>query len=190
MTIVELAPPPVEPLSLGEARAHLRVDQTAEDGLIAGLIRAVRHHLERETGLALISRPFRLYLDQWPAGRVLEIGRGPVRSIEAITVYRADGTPGAVNLTGFCLDGAARPARLFLPAVPETQKAINGIEVHFTAGFGETLADMPEGLRRAMLLHLTQLYSFRGAVGLEEQPAAVPNGYDRLLAPYRLRRIA
>ncbi|MFP5075733.1 hypothetical protein ACLE20_00330 [Rhizobium sp. YIM 134829] len=190
MTIVELAPPPAEPLTLAEARAHLRLDQTAEDGLVASLIRAVRLHLERETGLALISRPFRLYLDAWPQGRVLEIARGPVRSIEAMTVYKADGLPAAVNLTGFTLDGRARPARLFLPAVPATEKAINGIEIDLTAGFGDTGTDAPETLRRAMLLHLTQLFAFRGAVAVEDQPAAVPAGYDRLIAPFRLRRIA
>ena len=38
-----------------------------------------------------------------------------------------------------------------------------------------------------MLLHLALLYEFRGAVAPDDQPAAVPAGYDRLIAPFRRR---
>jgi hypothetical protein len=31
------------------------------------------------------------------------------------------------------------------------------------------------------------LYEFRGAVAPENQPAAVPAGYDRLIGPFRRR---
>jgi uncharacterized phiE125 gp8 family phage protein len=189
MTIAELTPPVGEPLTLAEARAHLRVDQTADDPVITSLITVVRTHLERATGLALITRTFRLYLDRWPEARALEIGRGPVTSIEAITVYDALGAPRAADMTGFALDGAAHPPRLFLPRMPETFRAINGIEIDFTAGFGPTGVTVPATIRRALLLHLALLFAYRGAVSLEDQPVDVPAGYDRLLAPYLMRRL-
>jgi len=78
MTITETAPPLGEPLTLAETKAHLRVETNAEDALITALIRTVREHLERQTGLALMTRTFRLYLDDWPPARVIQIGRGPV----------------------------------------------------------------------------------------------------------------
>lgn len=184
MTITELAPPLGEPLTLAETKAHLRVDTSTDDTLITALIRTVRQHLERETGLALLTRSFRLYLDDWPESRVIQIGRGMVQTIEAVTVYDAVGIPQEIDTAGFVLDGQARPARLVLPKQPPPGQAINGIEIDFSAGFGATGADVPDTLKRAMLLHAALLYEFRGAVPLDSQPAAVPAGYDRLIAPF------
>ncbi len=189
MTITELAPPVGEPLTLAETKAHLRVETDADDTMIAELIRTVREHLERQTGLALLTRTFRLYLDDWPPSRVIQIGRGPVQTIEAATVYDAVGLPQEIDTSGFVLDGQARPARLILPQQPKSGQAINGIEIDFSAGFGATGADVPDTLKRAMLLHAALLLEFRGAVLPGDQPAAVPAGYDRLIAPFCRRGI-
>lgn len=189
MTITELAPPVGEPLTLAETKAHLRVDSSADDTLITGLIRTVRGHLERATGLALLTRAFRMYLDCWPSSRVIQIGRGPVQTIDSVTVYAAAGLPGEIDTSGFVLDGQAQPARLMLPKQPAPGRAINGIEIDFTAGFGAAGADVPDTLKRAMLLHAALLYEFRGAVSPDNQPAAVPAGYDRLIAPFRRRSL-
>ncbi|WP_275789817.1 head-tail connector protein [Pararhizobium gei] len=187
MTITELTPPPGEPLTLAETKAHLRIDGTAEDDLLTALIGTVRTHLERETGLSLLTRSFRLYLDDWPASRVIQIAKGPVQTIESVKVYGTDGMPSDIDVSGFVLDGEARPARLGLPQHPAPGQAINGIEIDFSAGFGPTGADVPDTLKRAMLLHAALLYEFRGAVTPGQQPAAVPAGYDRLIAPFRRR---
>ena len=189
MTIAELTPPAVEPITLAEVKAHLRLDSNDEDALLAGLVRAARLHLEGETGLCLILRGLRLYLDGWPEGRVIHIGRGPVQTVETVTVYDELGAPVEVDAAGYVLDGTARPARLVLPARPASERAVNGIEIDFTAGFGESGADVPDTLKRALLLHVAAMYELRGVLALEDQPGAVPQGYDRLLAPYRMRRL-
>ncbi|MFB2551009.1 head-tail connector protein [Ensifer soli] len=185
MTIAELTAPATEPLTLDEAKAHLRIDLDAEDELIAGLIAAARAHLENETGLALMARTFRLYRDDWPASGIVEIGRWPVTAIEAVTVYDGDGVAIAPALGAARLDGQARPARLFLPERPLPGVEVNGIEIDFTAGFGETGADVPDVLKRAMLTHVAAMHAVRGAVAPGDQPAVVPAGYRRLIGAYR-----
>lgn len=189
MTIAELLPPTAEPITLAEVKAHLRLDTSDEDALLATLIRTARDYLEAETGLCLIVRPLRLYLDDWPASRVIQIARGPVQAIETVTVYDALGDPVEVGLEGSVLDGMARPARLHLANRPATERALNGIEIDFIAGFGESGADVPDTLKRALLLHVAAMFELRGVVTLDEQPGAVPQGYDRLVAPHRLRRL-
>lgn len=189
MTIVELNPPAVEPVTLAEVKAQLRLETGDEDVLLASLIRTARQHLERQAGLALISRVFRLYRDEWPEGAVMSIPLGPVSAIEAVTVYDGEGTPATVALAGHVLDGASSPARLVLATRPDPGRAINGIEIDFTAGFGPTGADVPDTLKRAMLLHVAHMFEFRAAIAPGDQPAGIPAGYDRLIAPYCRRSL-
>ena len=187
MTIAELTPPAGEPLTLAEVKAHLRLDGSAEDGLLASLITTARTHLERETGLVLMASGFRLYLDDWPDGPVIQIARCPVQTIDAVTLYDEAGEPFEADMTGMVLDGRAHPARLILPRRVRPGQALNGIEIDFTAGFGASGAEVPDTLKRAMLLHIALLYEYRGVVAPENQPAGVPAGYERLIAPFRRR---
>ena len=46
--------PTVEPVTLADARLHLRVIDTVEDSLITSLIVAAREHVEQVTGRRLI----------------------------------------------------------------------------------------------------------------------------------------
>jgi uncharacterized phiE125 gp8 family phage protein len=187
LTYSLVAPPGAEPISLAELKAHLRLDGAEEDALLASLIRTAREHLERTTGLALISQVWRLHLDGWPPSGPIGIVRGPVRHIDAVRCFDELGEESELPLAGHVLDGARRPARLWLRGRPDPRQAINGIEVDFTAGFGETGADVPDTLKRAMLIHVALMYEFRGAVPAEMQPAAIPEGYDRLVAPFLIR---
>lgn len=184
MTIIELTPPEVEPLTLVEMRAHLRLDTDEEDDLLLALATVAREHLERETGLVLAAREFRLCRDDWPDDGIVTIARGPVRAVTSVIVYDGEGVPEAADLDGHLLDGQARPARLWLRDVPQPGRVLNGVEVEFSAGFGESGADVPETLKRAMLLHVAAMYAARGVVAADAQPAVVPPGYDRLIGPF------
>jgi uncharacterized phiE125 gp8 family phage protein len=184
MTCALVTKPAVEPLSLDEVKLYLRLDGTDEDDLLTSLIVAARQHLESMTGLALITQGWRLYLDVWPDNEVIHIAKAPLQVIEAVTVYDGDGVASAVLLDGHVLDAASSPARLFLQNRPSAGRALNGIEIDFLAGFGDTPADVPDALKRAMLMHIALMYELRGAVARDMQPAAVPAGYDRLISPY------
>ncbi len=189
MTHTIITPPAAEPLTLADVKTHLRLDGTAEDALLNSLIAAARQYLEATAGLALITQNLRFYLDDWPQDGLIQLAIAPLQSLESVTVYDATGNPQAVALTGHVLDAAASPARLFLPMQPPTSRALNGIEIDVTAGFGNTGADVPDALKRAMLMHVALMYELRGAVPAEMQPAAVPAGYDRLVSPFRPVRL-
>ena len=63
MNLVITTPPAAEPLTLEEAKAHLRITHDADDDAINALISAAREMCESYTGLALITRGYSLYLD-------------------------------------------------------------------------------------------------------------------------------
>ena len=192
MTYALITPPLAEALALGEVKAHLRLTGADEDVLLGALIRTARMHLERTTGLVLISRSWRMVADDLPPQGILTLTRGPVTRIVSATVYGPGGLATKLDLTGVLFERGP-PGRVMLGPLPAgglgIGLAINGFEVDFIAGFGATGAEVPDGLKQAMLMHVATMYAYRGAVTPEDQPAALPNGYGLLVAPYRSGRL-
>ena len=186
MTLILTGPPVGEPVTLPALKNHLRIDDDHEDEQLAAMLAAARGHLEALTGLALLTQGFRQTLDDWPKGGVIHLMKTPVQVIDAVTVYDGDGMPSSIATGGMLLDGYTRPARLWLKDRPRVGQCLNGIEIDFTAGF-PSAEEVPEELKRAILLHVAFLYEFRGAVTPDQQPAGEPAGYRALISPW-LRR--
>lgn len=186
MVMTRIAAPAVEPVTLAEAKAHLRVTDTAEDVLIANLIKAAREEVEAAAGIALISQDWRLYLDCWPPSGIVRLRKHPVQLVIQVTVYNLEGIAESIVPPAPNLDRATQPARF---AVPDTAKApgraMNGIEIDFRAGFGDTGVDVPDGLKRAMLLLVGHWFEHRGAQGSDSQAASWPEGFDRIIERHR-----
>jgi len=102
--LIQTAEPTSEPVSLAQAKAHLRLDSdnTAEDALISLLISAARRYAESYTGRSFITQGWRLVLDSFPGPGIMGVPwgstytlppnaivleRGNVQSISTI-VYR------------------------------------------------------------------------------------------------------
>jgi uncharacterized phiE125 gp8 family phage protein len=66
MGLRQIAAPTVEPISLAEAKLHLRVDFPDDDLLISSLIMAARFDAENKCNRALITQQWELVLDGFP----------------------------------------------------------------------------------------------------------------------------
>ena len=189
MTLFQTVAPLAEPVTLSEAKRSLRLDHDSEDELIGGLIRAAREEVEAACGLALIEQSWRLCLDRLPRSGLVRLRRHPVRAVLSVTVHGGDGEASLVDPADYLFDGTSRPARLHFTKAPAPGVAMNGIEIDFTAGFGEAGTDVPDLLKRAMLVLVAHWYEFRASFSVSEQPVSFPPGYERLIAPWRLRRL-
>lgn len=186
MTLARITPPAGEPVTLAEMKTHMRVTHDSEDSLINNLIKAAREEVEQATGLALISQVWRLYLDDWPECGVVLLQRTPVISLDAIAVFNDAGTASSLPLSAFDIDRISRPARLaLLDVAPAPAQALNGIEIDFTAGFGPTGVDVPDGLKRAIMLLAAHWYEHRGPDLFARESAPWPASFDRILSRYR-----
>jgi uncharacterized phiE125 gp8 family phage protein len=186
MVMTRLAAPAVEPITLSEAKAHLRVTSTSEDVLIASLIASAREEVEAATGIALITQDWRLYLDAWPESGVVRLPKHPVQQVSQVTIYDALGAPVSTVPNASYLDRASRPARFARPTnVGDPLAAMNGIEIDFRTGFGNTGVDVPDGLKRAILLLVSFWFEHRGTGETSEQLAIWPDGYERIINRYR-----
>lgn len=189
MTLIRTGAPEAEPVTVAEAKAHLRLSGSSEDGLIGGLIRAAREDVERSTGMALIDQTWRLALDVLPASDCAVLARHPVREILSVTSYGTEGEAMLVDPADYQADLASRPARVLFLKRPTRLRAMNGIEIDFRAGFGEAGTDVPDLIKRAILVLVAHWYEFRASYGPDEQPVSYPPAYERMIAPFRDRRL-
>ncbi len=191
MALVLTSGPAVEPVTVAEAKAHLRVDATEEDTLIASLILTSRLHIEAALGLALITQSWRTLLDAWGAEAAIELPLRPLQTVDAVRVLPAEGAAVVIAPTSYVVDTASAPPRLERTGMiwPHPGKVANGIEIDFTAGFGDAAADVPAPLRQALLLLVAHWYERREPIEVGSAETAVPGSVSELLAPFRMRRL-
>ena len=192
MALVLTSGPAIEPVTLAEAKAHLRVDGSAEDTLIGSLIITSRLYIEAALGLALITQSWSSFLDAWPPGNQLALPLRPVQSIAAVKLYAADESVATVSADTYQLDGAAVPARLVRRGCltwPKPGRTANGIEIAFVAGYGDAAADVPAPIRQAILLLVAHWHEHREPVAIGETNASAPSMVSDLLQPYRWVRL-
>lgn len=187
MALVLTSGPALEPVTVAEAKAHLRVDASAEDTLIASLILTSRLHIETAFGLALITQSWRLLLDRWPSAP-LQLPLRPLQAIDEVRVLSADGDPTIIATAGYLADTASTPPRLVHTGAiwPQPGQAANGIEIDFTAGYGDAAADVPAPIRQALLLLVAHWYEHRDPIEVGAADMMIPGAVSDLLASYRV----
>lgn len=188
MPSILLDGPAVEPVSLAEAKAHLRVEHGDDDDAIAALIAGARVHVEAQTRRALIAQIWRLTRDAWPGNGRIAVLPVPLRTLVAARVYKSDGTALAIDAGAFAVDKTAAPAALtFLNgALPSPGRVAGGIELDIAAGYGDAAADVPEPLRQAIRVLVAHWYENRGLIAQGQSVAVLPEAASALIKPYRV----
>lgn len=191
MSAALITPPAVEPVTLPEARAHLRLDHTDDDDMVGALLTAARAHVEARTRALMIEQGWRVYRDAWPETGVVALPFGPLVRVDAIRVLDAAGTPHALDPAAWRVDAAGRPGRVALaPGVSARPGvALNGIEIDVTVGFGASGIDVPQPLRRAVMMLAARWYENPDGTVVGAMPADIAEGFEALIAPYRIVRL-
>jgi len=81
-----VTPAAADPVTLAEAKAHLRVEHAREDALIASAIKAATLHAQVFTRRQFVSALWTLRLDRFPC-RELRLPVPPLRSVVQLS-YR------------------------------------------------------------------------------------------------------
>ncbi|HEY1608849.1 MAG TPA: head-tail connector protein [Paraburkholderia sp.] len=186
MSRILLTAPAVEPVSLDEAKAYLRVEHSDDDDVIAALVAGSRIHVEAQTRRALISQTWRISSDDWPEEGRLPVRPAPLQSLTAARVYDAGGTAHDIDTQAFVLDLGAS-ALVFAPwALPQPGRIAAGIEIDVIVGYGDAATDVPEPLRQAIRMLAVHWYENRGLVTTGADFSALPSTVAALIAPYRM----
>lgn len=192
-----LTPPAVEPVTLAEAKQHLRIEGTSDDALINTLIVAARLLAELWTGRSLITQTWLMRRDEAPASNFVRLPKAPLQAVSFIKAYDdADGAT-VFAASNYFVDTLSAPSRVILrqgAAWPDIGRTASGFEIQFIAGYGPTGSDVPAPIRQGLLMHIARLYAQRGdLVGPDghargELPDTLPDECLSLYRPYRLMR--
>lgn len=190
-SIYVAGPPPTEPVTVAEAKALARISHSVEDALIGGWIKTARELAEKYQHRAYVKQSLFMSFDSYPE-TPFSLPRPPAWSIDTVQIIDVDGSVidlyrhGGAGLmqSDFVIDTDSQPGRVDLksgkswPSI-ELQK-INGFQILYYAGYGETGADTPATVKDAIALYCAWRNENRTA-----EVDAPPHFYN-LLTPDRI----
>ncbi|HMR51199.1 MAG TPA: head-tail connector protein [Amaricoccus sp.] len=178
MTLRLITAPADMPVTLDEAKAHLRVDGDHEDALIGSLIRAALAHAEKWCGQPFQEQTWEQVLDAFPAAEIdLEIG--PVASVTSVKYDDGDGEQ-TVDGADYEVDTVSRsgwvvPAAGF--AWPTALDGVSAVRVRFVVG-----TSAPLEVKQAILLMIGFWFESREAAEMPGGAYALLNLHRRMFA--------
>jgi uncharacterized phiE125 gp8 family phage protein len=196
MAIRLITPPAAEPITLTEAKAHLRVDHTEDDALISAIIEASRVYCEQYTGRAFVTQTWEEVIDLFPENEIM-IPLPPLQSVTSIKYDDGGGVEQTLSLTEYEVDTVSQPGWV-VPATggwpSSVFEGINSVRIRFVAGYNpgtdspiDLAANVPQSLKAAILLHVGQLYDQREDIVVGTIVNRVPTGgIEHLLRQFRV----
>lgn len=180
MSLKLITAPTAEPVTLTEAKAHLRVIGTDDDAYITTLIVAARQAAEHITGRALMPQTWELALNAFECE--MKLPKPPIASVTSVKYLDAAGTLQTLSATDYELNDYKEPAEIirpFLTIWPVTQQHENAVKIRYVAGYANAAA-VPQEIKSWMLLRIGMLYENRESV-IAGVPIAELPFVDRLL---------
>jgi uncharacterized phiE125 gp8 family phage protein len=176
-------PPSEEPITLAEAKTHLRVDHDDDDMLITGYIAAARQTCELTARRAFVTQTLELHLEEWPCDD-LDLPMPPLQSVTSITYIDVDGVTHTVSASDYIVYASLQPGEIHLKwnaAWPSVQLQPGpSITVRYVAGYGLAVA-VPWQFKSAVLLLVGHFYENREAVVVGTIATVLPMAVKSLL---------
>ena len=177
--------PTFEPVTLQEAKDHLRITHLLEDNLITLAITTARMMAESYTQRAICQKTIECHRDHF--GYVMEL---PFPAVSAVTsikyddIYGVEQTLASTEYDNYLINEPALIVQGYGKTFPGTRDKLNAVRIRYVAGYASANA-IPSPIKSAILLLIGHLYENREdltTVKMEEMPL----GSKALLNPYRL----
>jgi len=191
MGLALITPAATEPVSTSEAKAHLRVDTSDEDTLIASYVSAAVKYIETQTG-PLITQTWDYKVNrEWPLVDnyySIYLPFSPVQSVTSVSYVGIDGNTQTLS-AGLYQTVLSAPNPYLTKAYnqdwPQIRDIPDAITVRFVAGYTNAAA-VPAPIKSAILLMVGRLYEHREEVIAGVSAGIVPAGIEMLISPYSL----
>lgn len=180
--------PLVEPVSVADAKVHLRVDGDEDNLYIASLISAAREWVESYLDRTLIHTQWTLRLES--LDEEIELPRPPMATSAAqtavtITYTLQGGETATLSTQSYRVDRNSTPGEItpiYGTVWPAHRIDDNSVSVTWWAGYGPSGTDVPAAIRHAMLMLVAFWYDNRSAVVVGSISKQLEFAVDSLLS--------
>jgi len=175
------------PVSLTEAKSHLKVDTSADDTYIESIIKAATQLSEEYTNRFFIDTVIEQYASSFVELQTLF--KSKVSVISFVKYY--DSSNSLETLSASVYDEQLRyePSQIQLAdgqSFPTITKRNDAVRVRYTVGYGAA-SDVPEIIKQAILLTIGNFYQNRNSVVIGRIATELPQNVKWLLDTYKVQ---
>jgi len=187
--LTEIGSPAAEPVSMAEARDHLRVDIDVDDLLIYSMISAAREYAEIYCNRSFAKHTYRADLSGFQNN--MQLPGKPIQSVTHIKYYSSDSPSVLTTLSSSSYQLHRGVVSLtYGSAWPAVYPRPDAVQITYQCGYSDlaspedTVANTPNAVRQAILLMVGDLYENReGQISGQVQENKT---VKMLLAAYRI----
>jgi uncharacterized phiE125 gp8 family phage protein len=210
--------PAVEPVSLSDMKAHLRLGagHAVDNEYITDLIAAARAYFEERTGRCVINQTWRTVLDKFPfrranddwwdgvregafneltQGGAIKLNRPPFVSVSSVKYWDRTETLVTLDPTKYRLnanDGTIKPKTGY--PWPVDLRDEDAVEVEYVSGYGAAALNVPRSIRQALMIIAAHWYENReiilqGNAAVTMLVGEVPETFNSIVAAYKVHRL-
>lgn len=184
MAISTIEAPAALPVSLEDFKKHLRIDHVEEDEFLGETLNGAVAYVEAGIRQSLIHRTIRQYCDTLPLSNRITLEGWPFVRLVSVQGYNITGEMVAIDPARHRVVVDSLSAELVFDPMIDRATVLNGFEIDFVTGYGETSIDIPSIIVQAIKRLAAHWYELRGS-GEEGASHTLPVGLDKLLAPVR-----
>lgn len=165
------------PVSLAEARLHLKVDTTDDDELISQLLDSATVYCEQFQNRTYLNRTRFLYLDAFPDEII--VPDPPLVSVTSLQYIDTDGATQTWDASNYRVDTSTEPGtitRAYNIDWPSIRSVTSAITITYVAGYGALATNTPDDVKNAIKLLIGHWYENREGVSelnMKEVPLAI-----------------
>ena len=175
------------PVSLTEAKSHLKVDTNADDTYIESIIKAATQLSEEYTNRFFIDTVVTQYASDFK--EIETLFKSKVSAVTHVKYYDSNNALQTLSATVYDEQLNYEPAQIQLAdgqSYPAFTKRNDAVEVKYTVGYGAA-SDVPEIIKQAILLTIGNFYANRESVIVGRMVSELPQNSKWLLDTYKVQ---
>ena len=182
--VERITAPSVEPISVVDAKKHLRVEHSDDDLLIKRLIETAVAMVDVTgvLGKGMITQTWREWYAPNPSQIVLSLG--PIQSVSAIKYYDTDNALQTDTLSNYFVLGTSGRTTIKPKSGytwPTTFVRDDAIAIEYVIGYGDTFRDVPSTVRHALFMLVSHYYENRENELIGTISKTLPFGFEALI---------
>jgi len=183
-----ITPASTYPVSLTEAKSHLKVDTTADDTYITSIIKAATQLSEEYTNRFFIDT----VIDQTCSdfAQLQTLFKSKVSAVAHVKYYDSDNSLQTLSATVYDTQLNYEPSQIQLANnqnFPSITKRNDAVVARYTVGYGSAASDVPEIIKQAILLTIGNFYQNRASVITGKTATELPMNVKWLLDTYKVQ---